>query len=100
LTLIAPEDGRAAQDAARSANGRFRLVALGAVWGRNERVLPFLCECADDACNGRIDMGIGDYFAAHEASGRYIVLRGHAVIAHEAVIGDRGAFLVMGKPSA
>jgi hypothetical protein len=90
-------DGRETQDASRSANARFRGVALASAWGSDESVIPFLCECADDACVGRIDMTIGDYFAAQDGIRQYVVLRDHAVIAGEFVVEDRGTFLVMGK---
>jgi hypothetical protein len=84
------------QNDARSANASFRRVAAGSAWGR-DRILPFLCECADALCVGRIEITGADYGAAHDGVDQYVVLRNHQVIAGERVIEDRGVFLVTAK---
>jgi hypothetical protein len=85
-------DARETQDSARRANGRFRQLAAAKGWG--DAILPFLCECADADCLGRIEMSTSDYGQTH-AHDCYVVIRGHPVADGALLADDRAAFLVM-----
>ena len=61
------------------------------------RPVPFLCECADSDCRGRIEITTGDYDAAHIDSDHYVILPGHRTIAGEEIVEDNVTYLVADK---
>jgi len=80
----------------RDANGRFEdVVEENAFDG--VRPVPFLCECADIECRGRIEITTGDYDAAHIDSDHYVILPGHLTIAGEETVKDNVSYLVVEK---
>lgn len=80
----------------RDANGRFEdVVEQNGFDG--VRPVPFLCECADIECRGRIEITTGDYDAAHIDSNHYVVLPGHLTIAGEEIVEDNVSYLVAEK---
>jgi hypothetical protein len=86
------------QDMARRANERLQDVA-----GRTAeegKVIPFLCECADDACLGRVEISIDDYFIAHLDANHYVVMPGHPRVDGEALVADRGHYQLVSKTAA
>jgi hypothetical protein len=86
------------QRLARDANKRLQDVAGRMV--EEGRVIPFLCECADDACMGRIEVTLDDYFVAHLGTDRYVLLPGHLRIDEEEVIADHGRYEIVTKAAA
>jgi hypothetical protein len=92
----AGETLRQTQDAVRRANDRFRNVAIAAAWD-GQTMLPFLCECADPDCLGRVDMTTADYADVHVDVDKYVIVRGHETADGERVVDDRDGFLVMLK---
>jgi hypothetical protein len=70
----------------RAANERLEVSVEARVDGRAP--VPFLCECADIECLGRIEMTTGDYDAAHVDRDTYIILPGHPTIDGEEVVED------------
>ena len=52
---------------------------------RMESPIPFLCECSDTRCLGRVPLSIEEYDEARAAPQRYLTMAGHEV---------EGAFLV------
>ena len=80
----------------RDANGRFESAieenALDGV-----RPVPFLCECADIECRGRIEITTGDYDAAHIDSDHYVILPGHPTIDGEEIVEDNVTYFVVNK---
>ena len=86
------------QDMSRSANERLQDVA-----GREAEdgiVIPFLCECADGGCMGRVEITIDDYFLAHLDSDQYVIIPGHPRIDGEMIVGDHGHYEVVTKAAA
>jgi hypothetical protein len=84
------------QRVSRDANGRFEeIVEENAFDGRWP--VPFLCECADIECLGRIEITTGDYDAAHVDSDHYVILPGHRTIAGEETVEDNVSYLVVNK---
>ena len=59
--------------------------------------IPFLCECADPECLGRVDLTVPQYQAVRSDSERYVILPGHATIEGERVVEDNGHFHVVSK---
>ena len=86
------------QEMSRSANERLQDVA-----GRTAEdgvVIPFLCECADDACMGRIEITIDDYFIAHLDDDHYVIIPDHPRIHGEVIVHDHGHYEVVAKAAA
>jgi hypothetical protein len=61
------------------------------------KVVPFLCECADESCLGRIDLTLADYDEAHLLLDSYIILSGHPRVRGEEVAEDRGLYEIVQK---
>jgi hypothetical protein len=59
--------------------------------------IPFLCECAEDGCLGRVELKREDYEAVRSKRNRYVILPGHATIASEVVVEDNGQYHVVEK---
>jgi hypothetical protein len=59
--------------------------------------VPFLCECAGDACLGRVDLTRTEYQEVRSYPERYVILPGHPTIEGETVVSDNGRFQVAEK---
>ena len=65
--------------------------------GPGQRV-PFLCECADEACMGKVDLTIDDYHEIRAAPDHYVMLTGHTRVPGEDVVAHRDGYDVTKKP--
>jgi hypothetical protein len=83
------------QQTTRSANERLHAVAGGVVAA--DQLVPFLCECADGTCLGRVDMKVAEYDAIHSDRNRYSILHDHELANGEAVIEERALFDIVTK---
>ena len=82
----------------RGANERMQQVIDGQIpYGT---VIPFLCECADNECRGRINMDASDYEGIHIDRDLYIVLRDHPTIDGENVVEEQGGYDIVRKAAA
>ena len=79
----------------RAANERFgEMVEVRADGDR----IPFLCECSNSDCRGRIEMTTKDYDAIHVVRTHFMILPGHAMVGGETVRGvDGDGYLVVQK---
>ncbi len=73
------------------------MEALAAAIAPDDRLIPFLCECADDACLGRVDMNLADYDDIHRDRDRYAVLHDHQIVDGEKVLEQRELFDIVSK---
>jgi hypothetical protein len=86
------------QRTSRAANERMREVIDGHVpYGT---LIPFLCECADRECLGRINMNGSDYAGIHIDRDLFIVLRDHPTIDGEKVVGQEDGYNIVSKAAA
>jgi hypothetical protein len=65
-----------------------------------DRLVPFLCECADERCMERLEMTLDDYEGIRAGTDTFAVAPGHAVERVETVVEDRGSFHVVRKEAA
>ena len=81
----------------RAGNERLQQVADPQFDGRVP--LPFLCECADVECLGRIELTTNDYAAIHLDRHQYVILPGHATIEGEEIVEEdaAGGYFVVSK---
>ena len=95
-----PRDERQEQNQRmfRAANERMQQAIDGQIpYGT---VIPFLCECADNECRGRINMDTSDYDGIHVDRHLYIVLRDHPTIEGEEVVNEQDGYDVVRKAAA
>lgn len=78
----------------RSASERFQDIVIV----EEQRLVPFLCECADKGCTGRVHATIGEFDAAHEKPDGSFLLPGHARVAGEKVFSSQGRFDIVSRP--
>jgi hypothetical protein len=83
------------QRMSRAANERMQEIIDGQVpYGT---VIPFLCECADTECRGRINMDASDYEGIHIDRDLFIVLRDHQTIDGQSVVGQEDGYDIVSK---
>ena len=82
----------------RLANERLRNQIADAVGV--DRLVPFLCECADERCMERVEMTLDDFASIRADTDTFAVAPGHAVERVEKVVEDRGSFHVVRKEVA
>lgn len=63
----------------------------------DDSMIPFLCECADDGCLGRIEATSDEYANAHSDADQYFILPGHPRIEGEELIASNGRFELVQK---
>jgi hypothetical protein len=64
---------------------------------RNHRSAEFVCECADDACTERIDLGLDAYERVRQNPHHFIVRPGHERPDIERVVEEGHGFLIVSK---
>ena len=67
-----------------AANERLGDVVEERVSG-NDRI-PFLCECADDRCLGRVELTRSEFEKLHEDENVFVILPGHPRVDGEVVL--------------
>jgi hypothetical protein len=77
----------------RTANERLRELVQDFI--ADETSIPFLCECADEACLGRVELTTAQYQDVRTRRNRYVVLPGHTGLEREEVVEDEGHYQVV-----
>jgi hypothetical protein len=90
------ERGRHSQREFRYANGRF-IDLLVKSMTPDGQLIPFLCECADPDCLGRIEITAWRYEDIHMDEQDYVILPGHARIAGEAILEENSYYDIVKK---
>jgi hypothetical protein len=62
-----------------------------------EERIPFLCECADDDCLGRVELTLVQYGAVRSHEDRFFMLPGHQLVEGEEAIEEHEEFHVTQK---
>jgi hypothetical protein len=85
------------QEIFRSANERLSgVVEAGS--GATEPV-PFLCECADVECMGRVELTLDEYRELRSHRRRFVMLHGHRRTPGEQLVTERNGYDVTEKPA-
>jgi hypothetical protein len=93
--MTADARGVMAQYASRSANERFeRALASRGIVGW---LIPFLCECADPDCLGRVEMTIAEYTEIHHDRMVFVIMPGHPLVDGELATDTRPRFDIVTK---
>jgi hypothetical protein len=75
-----------------------RLLAAIENGGPNPRRIPFLCECADDGCHGRVEVDVAEWKTIASQHNHFLMEAGHQRSEGEEVVGHVGAYEVARKP--
>jgi hypothetical protein len=84
------------QETFRNANERLRERVIDA-GTTDHRHVPFFCECADDACHGRLNATLDEFEDAHLTSSHYFILPGHPRMEGEDAVEENGRYEVVTK---
>jgi hypothetical protein len=84
------------QQSSRYANERLH-QAVGNAPGFDGQRVPFLCECADNDCGGRVEATLDQYEEAHFARDDYFILRDHQRVEGEEIIGKHDGYDIVRK---
>jgi hypothetical protein len=80
------------QNLFRTANDRLgeRVQKYG-----SENAVPFLCECPDADCLGRVDLTLAQYAQVRANPDRFVILPGHQLTEGERIVEDGYDFQVV-----
>lgn len=60
--------------------------------------IPFLCECADESCSGRVELVRAQWASVAEKLNHFVMVSGHLRSEGEVVVGDIDEYDVVRKP--
>jgi hypothetical protein len=80
----------------RMGNTRLNDVVDGQV--PDDARLPFLCECADEACNGRVEIARSHWQDVAAHANQFVTVAGHARSEGELVVGAIDGYDIVRKP--
>ena len=81
----------------RHANRRFLDVLSRSPATVDGQLLPFICECADGDCAGRIEITAWRYEDIHADERDYVILPGHMRIAGEEIMEANSYYEIVKK---
>jgi hypothetical protein len=61
--------------------------------------VPFLCECADESCNGRVEIDRSQWEDVAARPNHYIMVAGHPQSEGEQIVRELGGYQVVRKPN-
>jgi hypothetical protein len=61
--------------------------------------VPFLCECADEFCNGRVELRIADWEDVASQPGHFVIVSGHLRSDREEIVGTLAGYEIVRKPA-
>lgn len=79
----------------REANERLEGAVADDVSGDNR--VPFICECADDRCLGRVELTLEEYGAVRLHDDRFVIVPGHPRLEDEEVVEEHPGYQVTRK---
>jgi hypothetical protein len=91
------ERGRQNQRDYRIANRRFLDVLSRSADTQDTQLLPFICECADGECAGRVEITAWRYEDIHADERDYVILPGHKRIAGEEIMEANSYYEIVKK---
>ena len=77
---------RYAENQYRFNDANDRLRDLVEERARPDQRIPFLCECADDACLASVDLSVSEYEQLHENTHVFVIIPGHPRVDGEVVL--------------
>ena len=85
------------QKAVRKGNERLHDLVESQV--NDSTPVPFLCECAAEFCQGRVEVRLTEWEAVASRPNHYLMVSGHPRSEGEQIVGSVGAYDVVQKPA-
>jgi hypothetical protein len=85
------------QKISRRANERLHAVVEDDV--REAAPIPFLCECAAEYCDGRVEVTLQEWEGIAAKPNHFVMVAGHERSEGEQVVSKRGEYEIVEKPS-
>jgi hypothetical protein len=60
-------------------------------------LIPFLCECMDDTCMGRVELTLDQYAGVRSRENRFVIVRDHPTLSGERVVQENGPYQIVEK---
>jgi hypothetical protein len=60
--------------------------------------IPFLCECADEFCDGRVELSLEEWESVAGRPDHFVMVSGHLQSQGETVVGELNGYDVVRKP--
>jgi hypothetical protein len=98
IAVMARGDKPREQTQLRFRKANERLLAAVANGGSGPRRVPFLCECADDDCHGRVEVDVADWEDIASQHNLFLMEAGHQRSENEEVVGELGEYEIARKP--
>jgi hypothetical protein len=80
----------------RLGNERLHVAVADQVPGSGR--VPFLCECADEFCNARVELPLVVWESVAREENHFVTLRGHMRSEGERVVGTLEGYEIVRKP--
>lgn len=96
--MVATRDTRRAENQRLFRLGNERLRSAVNAQVSPTRRVPFLCECADEFCNGRVELRIDEWEGIARRPQHYVMVSGHPRSDGERVTGSLNGYDVVRKP--
>jgi hypothetical protein len=96
--LVLSRDGRREENQKLFRRGNEHLHDAVMEQAPQTRRVPFLCECADEFCDGRVELGIEDWEKIASEPKQYVMVAGHPKSEGEKVVGMIEGYDVVRKP--
>jgi hypothetical protein len=81
----------------RLGNERLRTAVEANELVPETRRIPFLCECADEFCNGRVDLRLDEWEGVAAKESHFVVVAGHPRSEGEKVVGTLDGYDIVSK---
>lgn len=94
---MGPRDTRREENQKLFRLGNERLRVAVDEWVPDQGRVPFLCECADEFCDGRIELRLEDWEKVAREPKQYVMVSGHLRSEGEMVVGALDGYDVVRK---
>ena len=95
---MGPRESRREQNQKRFRTGNERIHDAAETRVSEETPVPFLCECADDDCLGKVNVTLSEWEGIASRPNHFLMLAGHQRSEGEQVVASIGAYDVARKP--
>jgi hypothetical protein len=96
---VTSSETRRAQNQELFRTGNQRLSSALSDKVSREAAVPFLCECADEFCDGRVELGLADWESVKSKPNHYVTVPGHPRSEGEIVVGTLQGYDIVRKPN-
>lgn len=98
-SVVSSRDSRREENQKVSRRANERLLAVVGEGARSGGVVPFLCECAADYCDGRVEVALQVWESVTAKPNHFIMVAGHERSEGEHIVSQLGDYEIVEKPA-